>query len=170
MYNAMTAMNPAISLWFIAAIIIGNYILLNLFLAILLENFSTPSASDGSGSRTSRTNSNGSTMAAAVKMAVIYDWLQDLLESSWFARMLRSSNKVHAETAASGDWGATDADVTTHRHDADASHSPGMTASGPVRGHLDSPESFGSALAPPADSPYRYDELPTRSCLWPCTV
>eukprot|EP00878_Enallax_costatus_P022732 GHUV01024136.1.p1 GENE.GHUV01024136.1~~GHUV01024136.1.p1 ORF type:complete len:288 (+),score=71.07 GHUV01024136.1:685-1548(+) len=108
LYSGMSATNPAMSLWFIAAIVLGNYILLNLFLAILLENFSTPSSPDGSSSRSSRTLSNGSTMAAAAKMAILYDWMQDLLDSSWISNRFKHSRKVHPmadRRSTTGDWG-----------------------------------------------------------------
>src|SRR5689334_3665542 len=94
MYSGMAATNPAMSLYFIAGIVVGNYILLNLFLAILLENFGAPSAPDGSASRSNRTVSNGSTMAAAAKMAVLFDWMRDLLDSSWIANRLQRNRKV----------------------------------------------------------------------------
>jgi hypothetical protein len=88
----MNATNPAAFLWFVAIIVLGNYILLNLFLAILLENFSTSRSAGGA----STANSAGGTLAAAAKTAQLLAWMQDLLESSWFARMLRRRNRVAA--------------------------------------------------------------------------
>lgn len=89
-YDAMTATSPAAFLWFVAIIVMGNYILLNLFLAILLENFGSSSGNGG----TSTANSTGGTLAAAAKAAQLAAWLQDLLEESWFAKMYRSRNRV----------------------------------------------------------------------------
>lgn len=114
MYNGMLKLTPAVSLWFIAAIVIGNYILLNLFLAILLENFSSTGPSDGTGSRSLRSASSGSTLAAAAQMAVIHEWMQDLLRCSWFGKLLHdNNNKVHTlpgMEGVSGNWVAGDAD------------------------------------------------------------
>lgn len=90
-YDAMTATSPAAYLWFVTIIVLGNYILLNLFLAILLENFG---ASTNGGASTA--NSTGGTLAAAAKAAQLTAWLQDLLQESWFAKMFKSRNRVSA--------------------------------------------------------------------------
>lgn len=39
MYDGMRATNPAAALYFLSIVIIGNYVVLNLFLAILLDKF-----------------------------------------------------------------------------------------------------------------------------------
>jgi hypothetical protein len=101
-YNGMTATSPAAYLWFVVIIVFGNYILLNLFLAILLENFSTSGGTGGNSSA----NSMGGTLAAAAKTAQLMVWMQDMLEASWFAKVLRRRNKV----AAAQDFGDDDDD------------------------------------------------------------
>jgi hypothetical protein len=88
----MTATSPAAFLWFVAIIVLGNFILLNLFLAILLENFGSSSGNGGA----STANSTGGTLAAAAKAAQLTAWLQDLLEESWFSKMLKSRNRASA--------------------------------------------------------------------------
>lgn len=102
-YDAMKATNPAAFLWFVAIIVLGNYILLNLFLAILLENFSTSGSTGGANTA----NSAGGTLAAAAKTAQLLAWMQDLLEGSWFARMARRRNRV----AALRDTDGSDGDI-----------------------------------------------------------
>jgi hypothetical protein len=97
----MHATNPATFLWFVAIIVLGNYILLNLFLAILLENFSA----SGSAGGASTANSAGGTLAAAAKTAQLLAWMQDLLEGSWFAKMLRRRNRVAALRDTDGSHG-----------------------------------------------------------------
>lgn len=97
-YNAMSATSPAAFLWFIAIIVLGNYILLNLFLAILLENFG-----NGANGGASTANSTGGTLAAAAKAAQMMAWMQDLLDVSWFARMFQRRNRVAALQDADGD-------------------------------------------------------------------
>jgi hypothetical protein len=130
MYSGMAATSPAAALWFIAAIIIGNYELLNLFLAVLLENFgsgsSSPSTSGNGG--ISRSNSSGSTLAAAAKTALLLSWMKDLLETSWIAKLVNgpnSHNRVHALARGSGtrsgeDWCDSPAAETPRLHDHDA--------------------------------------------------
>lgn len=39
MHEAMSKVSPWSALYFVAVIVIGNYMILNLFLAILLDNF-----------------------------------------------------------------------------------------------------------------------------------
>lgn len=95
-YSAMTATSPAAYLWFVVAIVFGNYILLNLFLAILLENFSS---STGSFS-TNGSSTTSSTIAAAARVACVLAWLQGLMEGSWMAKLAkRRHNRVHAAAA-----------------------------------------------------------------------
>jgi hypothetical protein len=120
MYSGMAATSPAAALWFIAAIIISNYVLLNLFLAVLLENFGSGSGSPvtSSNGSTSRSNSSGSTLAAAAKAALLLSWLKDLLETSWIAKLVHGpnhDNRVHAlgrgpGTRSGEDWGDCTAD------------------------------------------------------------
>jgi hypothetical protein len=95
----MAATSPAAYLWFVAIIVMGNYILLNLFLAILLDNFGSGGANGGA----STANSTGGTLAAAAKAAQMMAWMQDLLDVSWFARMLQRRNKVAALRDSSED-------------------------------------------------------------------
>lgn len=90
-YDAMQATHPAAFLWFVGIIVMGNYILLNLFLAILLENFGS-SANGGA----STANSTGGTLAAAAKAAQLMAWLQDIVEGSWFAKVFKRRNRVSA--------------------------------------------------------------------------
>lgn len=40
-YDAMASVSPAACLFFVAVICVGNYVMINLFLAILLDNFSS---------------------------------------------------------------------------------------------------------------------------------
>jgi hypothetical protein len=98
-YDAMAATSPAAYLWFVAIIVMGNYILLNLFLAILLDNFGSGGANGGA----STANSTGGTLAAAAKAAQMMAWMQDLLDVSWFARMLQRRNRVAALRDSSED-------------------------------------------------------------------
>lgn len=93
-YTAMAATSQAAYLWFVVVIVLGNYILLNLFLAILLENFGSSSANNLGGA--SSKNSAGGTLAAAAKTAQLLAWMQELVESSWFARMVQRRNRVAA--------------------------------------------------------------------------
>lgn len=92
-YNAMAATSPAAYLWFVVIIVLGNYILLNLFLAILLESFGSSSGTSGGASSM---NSVGGSLAAAAKVAQLLAWMQELLEGSWFAKVLRRRNRVAA--------------------------------------------------------------------------
>lgn len=120
MYSGMAATSPAAALWFIATIIIGNYVLLNLFLAVLLENFGSGAgspATSGNGG-TSRSNSSGSTLAAAAKAALLLSWMKDVLETSWIAKLVHGpnhDNRIHAlgrgpGTRSGEDWGDSAAD------------------------------------------------------------
>lgn len=111
----MNATKPAAFLWFVAIIVLGNYILLNLFLAILLENFST----SGSAGGASTANSAGGTLAAAAKTAQLLAWMQDLLEGSWFARMLRQRNRVAALRDTDGSDGELVAPTVAARSGSD---------------------------------------------------
>jgi hypothetical protein len=146
MYSGMAATSPAAALWFIAAIIIGNYVLLNLFLAVLLENFGSGSGSpstSGNGG-ISRSNSSGSTLAAAAQAALMLSWMKDLLETSWIARLVNgpnSHNKVHALACGSGtrsgeNWGdtATLQDETPRLHDAPVPAFIKASSTAPVQG------------------------------------
>lgn len=112
MYSGMAATSPAAALWFVAVIIIGNYVLLNLFLAVLLENFGASAAMDaGNASSKSTGGSNGSTLAAAAQAAVVLSWMKELLESSWVAKLVNGRNAatIHPGIAssASDDWSST---------------------------------------------------------------
>jgi hypothetical protein len=130
MYSGMAATSPAAALWFIAAIIIGNYVLLNLFLAVLLENFGSGSGSPSTSGNGGiiRSNSSGSTLAAAAKAALLLSWMKDLLETSWIAKLVNgpnSHNRVHALARGSGtrsgeDWGDSPVLDSPRLHDAAA--------------------------------------------------
>lgn len=103
-YNAMAATSPAAYLWFVVIIVLGNYILLNLFLAILLENFGSSSGTSGGASSM---NSVGGSLAAAAKVAQLLTWMQELLEGSWFAKVLQRRNRVAAlQDGSETDFGA----------------------------------------------------------------
>lgn len=120
-YDAMSATSPAAYLWFVAIIVLGNYILLNLFLAILLENFGSSSSNSSGGM--SSANSTGGTLAAAANVAQMLAWMQDLVEASWFARMLhrRRNNRVAAlqgpDEAEEGEVGSVEAQAAAAGYD-----------------------------------------------------
>jgi hypothetical protein len=141
MYSGMAATSPAAALWFIAAIIIGNYVLLNLFLAVLLENFGSGAGSpvtSGNGG-TSRSNSSGSTLAAAAKAALLLSWMKDLLETSWIAKLVHGpnhgDNRVHSldrvpGTRSGEDWGDSAVTEPQTPRDAAAAASPAIKHAG----------------------------------------
>jgi hypothetical protein len=90
MYSGMVALGPAASLFFIAVVIVGNYMLLNLFLAVLLENF-------GNASDSVSTASSGEDfgLGQAATSALFFGKMEDMLRGSWFGKMMASkSNKV----------------------------------------------------------------------------
>jgi hypothetical protein len=83
----MEAVSPATCLFFVGVIAFGTYVMLNLFLAILLDNFSAGddgSASGGTGSDTMR-----EAAAAAAAGAAVLDWMRGLMGCSWLAARRR---------------------------------------------------------------------------------
>lgn len=51
MYNGIRAQGPAASLFFILVIVVGQYMVLNLFLAVLLSNFDDDDEVEGEGGK-----------------------------------------------------------------------------------------------------------------------
>jgi hypothetical protein len=91
LYNVMVATQPIAALWCIAAFVIGNYILLNLFLAVLLENFGASSAR-----QRRQSSSNDSMLLAAANAALVLDWMRELLSKSFVATLVCChGNRVH---------------------------------------------------------------------------
>jgi hypothetical protein len=84
-YETMHALSPAACLFCIAIITLGNYVVMNLFLAVLLDNFSSSDgASPSAGSDTLKESA-----AAAAAGAAVRDWLRGLLEGAWLRRLGR---------------------------------------------------------------------------------
>ncbi len=60
MYSAMMFTNPWASMYFVFLMVIGTYVMMNLFIAILLNNLEIAEAEEGSPRRLSFVHSVGS--------------------------------------------------------------------------------------------------------------
>jgi hypothetical protein len=73
MYSWIDATNPAAALYFVALLVIGKFILLNMFLAVLMENFVTDVESVSDSASASERADASSTALVVVRCEPVYN-------------------------------------------------------------------------------------------------